>query len=652
MTLIRKLVLITIILLSYHILTFSKTLPDSTTAKLYQLSDNKKIEYLTDLMWTLREKDSDLAIKYGLYAVRLSDSLGIIEHSARTYNFIGVIYLHYKYDTQKAIPFLHRGLEYALQTNDSTEIGYTYNNLGDVFYLTGNVPLALEYSERSLNYFEKLNDDRGRANSFINLGIVYRNEKEYDAALEYFFKAIKLREKIGTKIGIASAFLEVGRTYFAKEAYDSAMTYFQNSLELHQILDNKRYMAFSLNGIANVYYQTGKYQNALQNYNLALQLDLERNHNYGIVSNKLGIALVYSKISNRIKGERALNEAIEIAEKMGLPPKILEAYENSTKFYLNLNDYKAATENFNNFLFVYDSLLSRQQFETLSEIENRYQISQTLKRTNRELELKTNEERYLVIIIVLMTILVGVLVWRYRANKLMNEKLQTINQSKDKLFAIISHDLKNPFNALIGFVDLLKEENLSEEERREYIKNLDGVTHNTYKLLENLLNLSASRAGKLDFNPKIFSLSELVEWIIKSQSMLISNKKINIETDMSLEQIFADKHMIEIIIRNLLTNAIKFSKEEGTIIIKSVREEKNNIIIVTDNGIGMSKDIKEKLFTSDFIQSATGTQGERGTGIGLSLCHEFVRKHGGKIEVNSEPSKGSEFMIYLPAEQN
>ena len=627
---------------------FGEDLPDTITRKIQNFSDSDKIKFLTDLSWSLREKNTDLALIYAKEAVRISDSLNISVYASKANNFLGVIYIHYKYDTENAIPYFHKGLEVALQTKDSIEIAYSYNNLGDVFYLTGNVPLALEYAKISLAYFEKLNDKKGIAYSYINLGLAQRINKNYKTALKCFQKAIEIRKEIGFDIGIASALLEIAITHFQNNNLVTALKYFEESLELHKEIDNSRYMAICLNGIGDVYYQQGKYPSALKMYDESIKYNTERNHDYGIVDNRLGKALVYSKIGNRSRGERELKTAINLANKLGLQPKILKAYETSAKFYMNLNDYKTAVSELNDFLFIYDSLFSQQQFETLTEIENRFLIDKKLKEAETSLRIKNTQQIYFIIIILLLAGLVSIYIWRHKATKKLNQKLAESNRSKDKLFSIISHDLRNPFSALMGYLEFLKEKNISESDRNKYIKELETTTQNTYDLLENLLNLSASRSGNLNYSPLLFDLSELMKSIEKSLITLLNKKSINLKTSIQIKNIYADKQMFEIILRNLLTNAVKFSNKGGVIEVTANVEQNYYKVAVSDNGVGMDRETIEKLFASEIVESDWGTEGEKGTGLGLSLCKEFIEKHNGKISVESEPGKGSTFYITIP----
>jgi len=224
-----------------------------------------------------------------------------------------------------------------------------------------------------------------------------------------------------------------------------------------------------------------------------------------------------------------------------------------------------------------------------------------------------------------------------------------MNESKDKLFSIISHDLKNPFIALNQYIDLLKEGEMTESMKSWFINDLDKKATATQDLLENLLNLSASKTGKLSYAPQDFSSIDIFQSILKQSKVQIDQKQIAIELDLDGDSIYGDLNMIKMILRNLLSNAIKFSHEKGRIQLISKTDKHGTTITVRDFGIGIDKKTAENLFSADFFNSAKGTAGEMGTGIGLSLCKEFVDKHQGEISVSSIKNQGSSFIVFLPS---
>jgi PAS domain S-box-containing protein len=231
-----------------------------------------------------------------------------------------------------------------------------------------------------------------------------------------------------------------------------------------------------------------------------------------------------------------------------------------------------------------------------------------------------------------------------------NDELKKLNAEKDKFFSIISHDLKSPFNSIIGLsemlVDQVKESDYEGIEK--YASIILNSSHRAMNLLMNLMEWSQSQTGRMVFTPEKFELNTLIFDVSHLLNEIANQKSIDFEFDLS-QKFFAlgDKAMISTILRNLLSNAIKFTRDGGKILV-SVRENNNELVIsVRDNGIGIPQDIISKLFRIDDNYTSPGTHQEKGTGLGLILCKEFVDKHRGKIWVESVEGEGSEFFFTL-----
>ncbi len=235
--------------------------------------------------------------------------------------------------------------------------------------------------------------------------------------------------------------------------------------------------------------------------------------------------------------------------------------------------------------------------------------------------------------------------------KTTNENLEELNATKDKFFSIIAHDLKNPFTTLLGFSELLEMNypKWDESKRKNTIKTIRESSRTVYALLENLLQWSRSQRGMLDYNPESIPLDNLITNAIEVIKTQASLKEITIDYNNESKEtsIIGDLKMIDTVIRNLLSNAVKFTKRNGNIIVSVIDKEKEIVISVKDNGIGISPDIIGKIFRIDMHTSMQGTENETGTGLGLILCKEFIDKHKGKIWVESEPGKGSIFSFAL-----
>ena len=233
--------------------------------------------------------------------------------------------------------------------------------------------------------------------------------------------------------------------------------------------------------------------------------------------------------------------------------------------------------------------------------------------------------------------------------------LQEANAMKDKFFSIIAHDLKNPLSAMIGFSDLLKNNygNYSEDEKISFIDAIDGASKNLLQLLENLLEWSMSQTGKIKFTPKKIDIHQLAQANIDLLSQNANIKNIQLYSSIKPNTfVYADEDMITTVLRNLLTNSIKFTNSQGTVFVDAKNQDNFIQIAVHDTGVGIEMDVLPKLFRIDVHHTTYGTDMEEGTGLGLILCKEFVRKHGGEMQIESKEGKGSIFRFTLCAEKN
>lgn len=233
----------------------------------------------------------------------------------------------------------------------------------------------------------------------------------------------------------------------------------------------------------------------------------------------------------------------------------------------------------------------------------------------------------------------------------LNHQLKELIATKDKLLSIIAHDLRSPFNGILGFSELVYKtlRKCKIEQSEEYIKLINSTARNTLNLLDNLLAWSRIQTGIFEFKPQKLVLQEVIQEVIEILKTNAKIKNISIRYFQSEEIIiYADPNMLQTILRNMVSNSIKFTNTGGHIEIHANHNPKHVEIIVKDNGVGMSQETMANLFKIDGNPSTPGTANERGSGIGLILCKEFVEKQGGKIMVKSELGKGSEFKFTLP----
>ena len=225
------------------------------------------------------------------------------------------------------------------------------------------------------------------------------------------------------------------------------------------------------------------------------------------------------------------------------------------------------------------------------------------------------------------------------------------DKTKNKLFSIIAHDLRNPFIGMLYNSEILVDKIKKSENKDMVLQSIENVhlsAKNGFKLLENLLDWSRSQTDEIKCNPEVIYINEVMQECIISMQSLIKNKNIDLSYDNKPIQVWVDKNMLSSIVRNLLSNAIKYTQTNGSVSIDAKSYDNVLEVKVSDSGIGMAEELKSKLFGIEFIDTTPGTQDEKGTGLGLLLCKDFVKKNGGDIWVESELEKGSTFYFTIP----
>ncbi|MCF7915018.1 MAG: hybrid sensor histidine kinase/response regulator [Spirochaetaceae bacterium] len=233
-------------------------------------------------------------------------------------------------------------------------------------------------------------------------------------------------------------------------------------------------------------------------------------------------------------------------------------------------------------------------------------------------------------------------------------QLQEANAAKDKFFSIIAHDLRSPFTALVGMSQYLATgiDKLDAETAKEFLEGMHKSSKNAFNLLENLLEWSRIQTGRILISPKEIDISQIVQENLVLFEVNIENKELQIENHlMPTEPAYADENSVNTIVRNLLSNAIKFTPRGGRISLHSHRTDTDVVVTVQDNGVGIDPEVLPELFRIDIRHLNMGTENEKGSGLGLVLCREFVEKNGGQIVAESEPGQGALFMFTLPLKQ-
>jgi signal transduction histidine kinase len=372
-----------------------------------------------------------------------------------------------------------------------------------------------------------------------------------------------------------------------------------------------------------------------------------------------------------------LNQALELRKALGDKRGIASSYSRLADSYEALKDYGKAlfylrlTKNLN------DTLLNEQKNKAVAE----YQAAYNLEKQEKEIVLLQKEntiqkylQNFLLGSILMLTVAVVAILAAYRSkrkiNRLLvaknsqitvqkdelqklNEQLKEVISTKDKFFSIIAHDLKSPFQGLLGYSQILSTEysTLTEEERITFIQSIEELSQHSFKLLENLLEWSRLQSGKIVFTPENQNLLLELFPTLTLLKQTALNKQITLNYSITNTICAkADKNMLTTIVRNLVSNAIKFTHPGGKIEINAKEVGEFVEISVADTGIGMNSKVLQNLFDIGKSSSTRGTANEEGTGLGLSLCKEMISLNGGKIRVESQIGVGTTFYFTLPLE--
>lgn len=591
---------------------YSQILSDSLYNQIKQLTDTEKVDKLNSICWTYRRNHIGDAIIIGRYSLNLAREIGYAKGEAQILNYIGVFYRKID-DFRTASNYFFNVLNYSDSLNLKIEKGYALNNIGQLLQLQQDNKQALIYMNKSLKLQTQNNYKEGIAYAHLRLSEAFYDLQQFDSVLFHAQLASKLFSELNFEEHTLLALERAGRAYEGLKQTSKAINiyhYVINSNELSDPSILKAYQDLTLAYLSN---------------------------------NKPDSAIFYAKKGLKIKESDLdlLSNIINAYNKLG--------NKDSTIFY--------ATKT----LGIQKKLAVEERFRYTKYLQIAYE---TQKKQDENIELKYQLQITKLIIIssiaviLLISILMRIIYNRRKLEKQLNIKLQNnnielnkLNASKDKFFSILAHDLRNPFNTLLGFSDLLYSEidDLEQEQIKDFAKRMNDSVKQTYDLLTNLLDWSRIQSGKLTPSPEKIKPSELVAESEILLRPMAEQKDINLTIKSNTDSfLYGDKEMLKTILRNLATNAFKFSHAGDTVTIGTEEQPENILFSITDNGIGIDKKQRENIFLLENSISTEGTAQEKGTGLGLILCKEFIDMHNGKIWVESEINKGSVFRFTIP----
>ncbi|OGU65686.1 MAG: hypothetical protein A2499_16245 [Stygiobacter sp. RIFOXYC12_FULL_38_8] len=642
-----------IVLLLCTTLLFAQNQLDELKKKIKNLPDTVKIDRLTDFCWENRNKIPQLALTSGKEAARIAKSIPDYKRQANALNKIGVVYRNLT-DYDKALSMYTQALTLSEKIKDSIQIAYSLNNLGGIYRLEGNYEEALRYILESLGIFERHNHKEGMSFCTINIGLIYRRQNSPQMALKYLNYTLKIRNEIKDLPGKALALNLIAEVNFEIGKIDEALNNYLQVEKEYSAIDDQKGLAAAWGGIAGVFLSKNDLDRAKLYTTRSLELSKKISYFEGEVSNLNRFGKIYAKLGLNNLAVQFFNQAYSIASKAKEVQVKLECLKVQSNFYESIGDYKSALIYNNRYHSLRDSILDYESVALISQMDKDFKKAREEQKYNSLLAEKSLIEKrrdYLIVISIMILIVAGVIYSRYRASKKYNKELAKLNAMKDRLFSIIAHDLKNPLQAMYGLTDLLitNYDSISDEEKIAFIGKMNNSGKQVLRLLENLLFWSRSQVNAMDFSPAMNNLNEMVEETISVLNETARGKRIEVENKISpVISVYCDSEMIKTVLRNLISNCVKFTNREGKVSINASETKGAWKISVSDNGIGMDSNVINSLFRMESINTMRGTEDERGTGLGLLLCKDFIEKHKGIITVESKVGLGSTFSFTLP----
>lgn len=683
----KQLITLTVCLLTFIGFSQNERIDDLTVKLAYHEADSTKVDLslmLIDELYAI--EDYEKALLYVNQTAKLSEKLNYTKGLAESTYYRALIFTQ-RNDYFNAIDNYDKSRKYYLQISDTLGVAKVSNSIGLIEIKRGNYTVGLQNSLSAIDIFEKQNLFDELSSAYNNLAEAYFKTNQIDKAIDFNFKALDVRKKISDRDGIITSTKNIADLYSLRKEYRKSIEYYEKVLEMLNPTKDQNLRGEILPKLGSEYLKFKEYDKASEYLVEGLKYNRKQN-------NEEGILLALNAIGNlnlqkrKVKlAEIQLNEAYSIAQKIDNKPALLENY----KLHIALDSTRGYYQNAffwqNKYYDLKDELLKINQpvfpvdtepldLNTSNLIEEEIGNFEEEDNNNKTIKTWLNNPLIIYGAIAATAILLTLLLLNYLKSKKYRETiieqkeklkqeqirseaileqahhLEEVNQVKDKLFSIVSHDLKDSISSIKAFLDLLKEDSISKEEFRELIPELSENANNASSLLFNLLNWSKSQMQNLEPNPELFNIQDVFHTKMALVEQKVEDKRIVLIDESQRDFVYADKSMVEIVIQNLITNAVKFSRTGDVITVSNQDVNGKALICVEDTGVGISEENIKKLFNANKNFTTVGTKNEKGTGLGLTIAKDLVELNNGRIWVESTVNVGSKFFIELPKSES
>ena len=570
--------------------------------------------------------------------------------------------------------------------DNAGQIGYRkgeaegWRMLGNTYELVGDYLHMLSSYQKSREIAQQLGNMALMAKVDINMALFYRQEGEYDRAQRLMKEVQDLDKRNGDSVQVAYVASSLADLAFRQGLYDQALQYAWQALRIVQNIKDEKTAASDNVDIGRILAAKKDYALALDHYLQSMAYYREAKDRLGTTSTNSLLAEVYLALKDYGKALLCAQESLKEARALGRKMEIQGSARVLAKIYEAKGDYKNALSYFEVYKNYSDSLFNDQSHRELLSRAAQYDYEEQASKMRYEHALKdAGYERALrkdavqitiTVCIIVVLILLAFILWRSRfvnrrMNRLLREKNEKIeeqkealelqavqlllsNQQKDKLFSVVAHDLRAPLNSLRAVLDFLREKRVSEQEISGMMSELRRHVDAASELVSNLLFWAGSQLNGEFVNRVLLPVDELALETLELFVQAAREKEVSLRVERSGLIGYADKDMMQVVLRNLLSNAIKFCMPGGVVTVTAKRKPGEIGICVADTGIGMTAESLERIRRKESFTSY-GTVKEKGTGLGILLCHQFAEANGGRFYVESVWGKGSRCYFTIPA---
>lgn len=612
------------------------------------------------------------AVKAARQAMSVAEECDCPDEKGRSFiTYADILNKDTRFDS--SIIYYEKALE-ALEEG-STDKAHAYNNISIAYSEKGFYYKSLDYLLKALEFYRENDMEYAEATALNNLGEKYRQNDDHANAIKYLKMSIDISSKVGDTVQIGRAMGNLGLAYNEILKNDSAKKYLIKALDINNSVNRIYGKTVAHSNLASFYSDIDQPDKAFPHLEKVLEYSQKLGIKRGLYYGNLGLGRAFYMKEQYDSALKHIKEAHMLVKDFDDERLKVGVYEGYHDVYKELGLYDSSLFYYEKFVTIDDSLedaIRKSRIDELSlkfEAEQKEKENAVLKTENLKAQKESDKKTMIiwvsVAIVVVLTILV---ILQYRFNKSKselnerllntnkkiaqkNEELKKLNEVKNRMLSIVGHDVKGPLGSISSLLKLINSGELTTDQEKEFLQDLESETSKTSMLLENLLHWTKSQFDGLEVHLDERELKVAVDHIVSLYENPIRKKKIIVENAVDAKDTaIVDKQLLDLILRNLISNAIKYVYEGGKIRFESHRKEGMVQLKVIDNGMGMAREKIDTLFAKS--SSTLGANDEKGTGLGLVLTKDAVEECGGSLKVESEKGKGSTFILELPLPSN